>query len=73
MRQKCYIMERAKDIYNPDSGYSLKVVVAGMPENCGDQVTFDNFKIGATYTDKKQPVAVPGGVVLKSIDFTIKR
>ena len=73
LRQKCYIQENAEEIFNLDSDYKLKVVVAGMPSSCAEQVDFKNFKIGATYTDKKQPQVVPGGVILKSIDFTIKR
>lgn len=73
LRQKCYIQETAEETFNLDSDYYLKVVVAGMPSNCSEQVNFKNFKIGATYTDKKQPQIVPGGVILNSIDFTIKR
>lgn len=52
--------------------YKLKITVAGMPKGCYDQVNFKNFKIGATYNGKKQPIIVPGGCVLKDIDFTIK-
>ena len=55
---------------NPD--YHLEIVVAGMPEECYDQVTFDNFKIGASYFGKKQPKTVPGGTVLIEGAFTIK-
>ena len=44
-----------------------------MPEECADQVTFRNFKFGATYTNKKQPEIVKGGVILKDIDFTIQK
>lgn len=73
LRQKCYIQENATETFNPESDYELKVVVSGMPSNVAKQVDFRNFKIGATYTDKKQPVIVPGGVVLMPIDFTIKR
>ena len=73
LRQKCYIEESTDDVYNPKPEYKLKVTVAGMPEYCTEQVTFQNFKFGATYKDKKQPEIVKGGVILKNIDFTIKK
>ena len=44
-----------------------------MPKGCYDQVNFRNFKIGATFVGKKQPKKVKGGVVLASVDFTIKK
>lgn len=73
LRQKCYIEESTEDVYGENPEYKLKVTVAGMPEECYDQVNFKNFKIGAKYYGKKSPQVVPGGVVLRSIDFTIKR
>lgn len=70
LRQKCYIA----DYREPgEEDFKLRVTVAGMPEKCYDQVNFNNFKIGATYKGKLQPVNVPGGVVLESVDFTINR
>jgi hypothetical protein len=56
---------------NPE--YELKITVSGMPKDCYDQVTFQNFKIGATYHGKKQPKIVKGGVILREVDFTIKK
>ena len=73
LRQKCYIENSSEDIENPEPEYKLKVTVAGMPEECYEQVNFSNFKIGATYQGKKQPEIVKGGVILKNIDFTINR
>lgn len=55
-----------------DGYYKLKITVAGMPKGCYPYVTFKNFKIGAFYEGKKQPKMVKGGVVLNSVDFTIK-
>ena len=72
LRQKCYIEESTEDVENTDPEYKLKITVAGMPSECYDQVNFRNFKIGATYKGKKLPQRVKGGVVLRSIDFTIK-
>lgn len=73
LRQKCYIEMFSNDVDNPNPEYKMKVTVAGMPKGCHDQVTFRNFKIGATYKGKLQPKIVKGGVILKSVDFTIKK
>lgn len=73
LRAKCYIENSTEKVEDPNPEYKLKVTVAGMPEECHSQVNFNNFKIGATYTGKKTPKIVPGGVVLTNIDFTIKR
>ena len=72
LRQKCYIENLTDDIESEDPDYKLEIVVAGMPEDCHDQVTFDNFNIGATYTGKKTPKTVSGGTVLEDGTFTIK-
>lgn len=73
LRQKCYIENLTTDFTSENPEYKLKVTVAGMPDACAEQVTFQNFKFGATYTNKKQPEIVKGGVILKDIDFTIIR
>ena len=72
LRQKCYIENATIDVDNPNPDYELKITVAGMPKGCYPYVTFNNFKIGASYTGKMQPKMVKGGVVLSDIDFTIK-
>ena len=72
LRQKCYIENLTEDVNDPDPKYHLKITVAGMPEECYDQVTFDNFNIGADYYGKKMPRTVPGGTVLIDGTFTIK-
>ena len=89
LRQKCYIEEEIieekdylkgieseeKYLYSKDKNgfYKLKITIAGMPTGCYQYVNFKNFKIGATYKGKKQPKIVKGGVVLNSVDFTIKK
>lgn len=89
LRQKCYIENHIiseEDYFKGISGddkflysrekneyYKLKITVAGMPSGCYNQVTFNNFKIGASYTGKKQPKIVKGGVILREVDFTIKK
>lgn len=55
-----------------DQFFYTKITVAGMPEGCYDKVTFDNFKLGASYPGKLAHRTVTGGVVLEEIDFTIK-
>ena len=72
LRQKCYIENLTEDITSDDPDYHLEIVVAGMPEECYDQVTFDNFNIGMSYHGKKTPRIFPGGTVLTEGDFTIK-
>lgn len=89
LRQKCYMENEIIDeesylkglekedsyLYNKDKNgfYKLKITVAGMPSGCYPYVTFNNFKIGAMYEGKKQPKLVKGGVILNSVDFTIKK
>jgi hypothetical protein len=63
VRQKCYIEE----IDN-----SLKITCAGLPKNCYDQVTWENFKEGFTAHGKLTYKYVKGGVKLIETDFTIK-
>ena len=62
LRQKSYIEEINGE---------MKITCAGLPESCYKYVTWDNFKEGASYPGKLQPKHVPGGIVLKDIDFTI--
>ncbi len=89
LRAKCYMenMIVSEDEYNEaiegkhpylcskdkNGFYQLKITIAGMPEECYKNVTFKNFKFGAKYQGKLEPEAVPGGVVLKDVDFTINR
>jgi len=76
IRQKSYIHD-----YNPHEtwngeGYdptALKITCAGMPEQCYQYVTWDNFQEGQRFAGKLQPKHVAGGIVLKDIDFTIKK
>lgn len=73
LRQKCYIEDSTEDVENEKPEYKMKITVAGMPDEIHKQVNFNNFKFGATYKGKKMPTMVKGGVVLESIDFTIKK
>ena len=89
LRQKCYIEDHIISeedyfkgiageesyLYSRDKNeyYKLKITVAGMPTGCYHQVNFSNFKIGASYSGKKQPKIVKGGVILRDVDFTIKK
>lgn len=66
--------DAVKELYSKkgDKYFYNKITVAGMPEGCYDKVTFDNFKLGASYPGKLLHRTVNGGVVLEEIDFTIK-
>lgn len=64
LHSKCYIEEMNGE---------LKVTVAGMPENCYSQVTYENFNEGASYSGKLRPRHVAGGIVLEDCDFTIRK
>lgn len=77
LRQKSYIEDwntpdtwDNPELYNPDL---LNITCAGMPQQCYKYVTWDNFHEGQSYSGKLQPKHVKGGIVLKEIDFTIKR
>ena len=75
LRQKSYVEDsNLPCTWNNDSYDSklLKITCAGMPAKCHKYVTFDNFRVGTTYTGKLQPKRVNGGVVLMDVDFTIK-
>ena len=63
LRQKSYIEE---------INGKMEITCAGLPESCYPYVTWENFKPGTSYPGKLQPKHVPGGIVLKDIDFTIK-
>jgi hypothetical protein len=49
------------------------ITCAGLPESCYPYVTWDNFHEGANYSGKLQMKHVKGGIILKDIDFSIKR
>ena len=65
LRPKCYMeYEIGED--------SPTVHVAGMPSRCHEQVTIDNFKIGAEYGGKLYTKRVKGGIVLVEGDMQIR-
>lgn len=62
---------RAKT-YIAQYGDEIEVHVAGLPAKCHSQVTFENFRLGASYTGKLYQKRVEGGIVLIEGDFKIK-
>lgn len=87
VRQKCYIEEfyegkkyfgkikkkpKYKRILKYHRPYKMKITCAGLPENCYDQVTWENFKEGFTAHGKLTYKYLKGGVKLVETDFTIK-
>ena len=63
-----------KCLYRKDGEnyYFTKITVAGMPTSCHENVTFENFKVGASYPGKLAHRTVVGGVVLENINYTIQ-
>lgn len=64
IRQKTYIEE---------INGLLNITCAGMPSKCYSHVTWENFMAGSSFEGKLQITHVRGGIVLKDIDFTIKK
>lgn len=77
LRQKSYIEDwNPPDTWDDAERYDpalLNITCAGMPKQCYEFVTWENFHEGATYAGKLQPKHVKGGIILKDIDFTIQR
>lgn len=76
VRQKCYIEDwNLPDTWGTENyDHSLlNITCAGMPQQCYQYVTWENFREGQKYDGKLQPKHVKGGIVLKEIEFTIKR
>lgn len=63
LRAKCYIEEIDGNVH---------VTVAGMPDSCHSQVTFDNFEFGLTVTGKKSIKHVIGGSIIEDTEYTLK-
>ena len=75
IRQKCYMEDwNAPETWDsPDYNRDLlNVTCAGMPKDCHQYVTWDNFKVGTCYKGKLQPKHVRGGTILIETEFTIK-
>ena len=66
--QKCYIEE----IYKNEHETEIKVTCAGMPRQCYEDVTFENFNVGFISSKKLVPKQIKGGVVLHETTFEIK-
>lgn len=64
LRQKSYIEEIDGELH---------ITCAGMPDRCYNEVNWDNFHSGESFKGKLQMAHVKGGIVLKDIDFTIKK
>ena len=63
IRQKTYLEEIDGEI---------EITCAGLPKNCYDQVTWENFKEGLKVNGKLTFHHVKGGVILVPTEFTIK-
>lgn len=63
LRSKCYIEEK-------DGKQDKKL--AGLPQNCRDQLNFETLEIGSVFHGKLMPRTVSGGVILEEKDFKIR-
>lgn len=79
LHPKCYIEEMDVDEGEAERcGYPvyddkmLKITIAGLPKNCREQVTWENFHVGAIYTGKLRPVQKSSGILLEETTFQIK-
>ena len=78
IRAKTYaeVITQKPDKSNPDELVDcepfLDVKCAGLPSNCKDQVTWENFKLGLIVRGKLMPAHVKGGIVLMPHDFQIR-
>lgn len=64
LRQKTYIEE--------ESNGKLHIAACGCPDDSKNYITFDNFKIGASYKGKLRSAMRVGGVELVESRFTIR-
>lgn len=51
----------------------LNITCAGMPKECYDYVSWENFHEGQMYPGKLRPVHVNGGIVLEKSPFSIRK
>lgn len=77
-KEKSYAIENEekteKDYYynSENELVYLKVTVAGLPSNCHNQVTIENFQVGAEYEGKLRPYMTPNGQILEECNFKIR-
>jgi hypothetical protein len=70
VRAKCYCEHMSQDSKGEPVDY-YSTHVAGLPESIASQVTLDDIQDGKVWHGKLSPHRVPGGIVLRSIDFTL--
>lgn len=64
LRPKTYIKESVN---------GLEIVCSGLPDKARKDITFDSFKLGATFKGKLSNTVVKGGAMLREVDFTIHK
>lgn len=75
LKNYCQKLNNSFDVWREPQGVKyLDTVVkcAGMPDNIKNEVNYDNFHTGVSFTGKLIPKRYPGGVVLRDYPFTIK-
>lgn len=63
---------RSKTYIEEDYEGNVEIKCAGASPEVKKNMSFDNFKVGSTYTGKLAPKQVKGGCVLVNTTFTIK-
>ena len=65
-----YLRAKAYGEHLIDGSFSIHI--AGLPTRIADDLTLDDLTMGRIFTGKLVPHNVPGGVVLREVDFTLK-
>lgn len=81
MRSKAYMehmvadgkgnpIDDVTDVHGNNEAWSVHI--AGVPRDIAKHMRFEDLEPGRVLNGKLQPETVPGGVVLKEVDFTLK-
>lgn len=72
LRPKTYMHYEIAKINNAYSYEVVDTTMAGVPDSCRSQITYENFHRGVTYTGKLMSRQVPGGVCLMETEYHVK-
>lgn len=77
LRSKCYLEETLNNsFYMPDKNIYgntyYKITCAGMPKECYENVTWENFVMGQEFKGKLRMKHVKGGICLVDTPFSLK-
>ncbi len=72
LKKHFHFIKKYKLIHKKLKYCEIKITCAGLPKNCYNFVTWENFKTGFTCGGKLTYTHVKGGIILKETEFTIK-